>query len=69
MIPIGNHYTMGPREAACACKFLRARKVIPMHYGSFPVLTGTVEEFTTELKSQQVDTELVELRPGESMSL
>jgi L-ascorbate metabolism protein UlaG (beta-lactamase superfamily) len=69
MVPIGNHYTMGPIEAACACKFLRANKVVPMHYGSFPALTGTVEEFSKELASQQVDTQLVELKPGESMSL
>ena len=69
MIPIGNHYTMGPREAACACKFIRAQKVIPMHYGSFPALTGTVEEFSKELASQQVDAQLVELKPGESMSM
>lgn len=69
MVPIGNHYTMGPREAACACKFLRAKKVVPMHYGSFPALTGTVDEFSKELASQQVDTQLVELKPGESMSL
>lgn len=69
MVPIGNHYTMGPREAACACKFLRAKKVVPMHYGSFPALTGTVDEFSKELASQQVDTQLVELKPGESISL
>jgi len=40
-----------------------------MHYGSFPALTGTVEEFSKELASQQVDTQLVELKPGESMSM
>jgi L-ascorbate metabolism protein UlaG (beta-lactamase superfamily) len=69
MVPIGDHYTMGPREAACACKFLRPKKVIPMHYGTFPALTGTVKEFGEELRAQQVDTELVELKPGESISV
>jgi L-ascorbate metabolism protein UlaG (beta-lactamase superfamily) len=40
-LPIGDHYTMGPREAAAAIRFLGAHHVIPMHYGTFPVLTGT----------------------------
>jgi L-ascorbate metabolism protein UlaG (beta-lactamase superfamily) len=43
MIPIGDHYTMGPREAAKAVRLLRAKHVIPMHWGTFPVLTGTPE--------------------------
>lgn len=41
MIPIGGHYTMGPREAALACRLLGAREVVPMHFGTFPVLAGT----------------------------
>src|SRR5580692_9072128 len=40
MIPIGDHYTMGPREAAYACKLLQSGTVIPMHFGTFPALTG-----------------------------
>src|SRR5437899_3198889 len=40
MIPIGDHYTMSPREAAYACNLLQAKTVIPMHFGTFPVLTG-----------------------------
>ena len=39
-LSIGDFYTMGPREAALACRMLNARKVIPMHYGTFPQLTG-----------------------------
>lgn len=47
LLPIGGHSTMGPREAALAvCKFLTTVKVvIPMHFGTFPFLKGTVEEF------------------------
>ena len=41
MIPIGDHYTMSPREAAYACKLLQPKTVIPMHFGTFPVLTGS----------------------------
>ena len=40
-LPIGDHYVMGPREAAKACELLRPRVVIPMHCGTFPLLTGT----------------------------
>ena len=41
MLPIGDHYTMGPKEAAYACKLLEPDVVIPMHSGTFPVLVGT----------------------------
>ena len=43
MIPIGDHYTMSPREAAYACKLLKPKTVIPMHFGTFPVLTGQAQ--------------------------
>lgn len=39
-LPIGDHFTMGPREAAVACRLLKAKTVVPMHFGTFPVLTG-----------------------------
>ena len=39
-LPIGDLFTMGPREAALACKLLKAGRVIPMHFGTFPALTG-----------------------------
>jgi len=50
LLPIGGHFTMGPREAAFAvCKFLtHARVVIPMHFQTFPLLKGTVEDFEKE---------------------
>jgi L-ascorbate metabolism protein UlaG (beta-lactamase superfamily) len=49
LIPIGNNFTMGPEEAGYAvAKFLtNANTVIPMHYGTIPILTGTLEEFIT----------------------
>jgi L-ascorbate metabolism protein UlaG (beta-lactamase superfamily) len=40
LLPIGDHFTMGPREAAYACKLLQPKYVIPMHYGTFPPLVG-----------------------------
>ena len=40
MLPIGDHFTMSPREAAYACKLLQPKTVIPMHFATFPMLTG-----------------------------
>jgi len=50
VLPIGDHFTMGPREAALACRLLKAKKVIPMHFGTFPALTGKPEELAKLLK-------------------
>ena len=49
-LPIGDLFTMGPREAAVACRLLRPKKVIPMHFGTFPPLTGTPERLTELLR-------------------
>ena len=40
ILPIGGHYTMGPREAALAVELLGVREVMPIHYGTFPILAG-----------------------------
>ena len=50
VLPIGDLFTMGPREAAAACRLLRPRKVIPMHFGTFPPLKGTPEKLAELLK-------------------
>jgi L-ascorbate metabolism protein UlaG (beta-lactamase superfamily) len=49
-LPIGDRFTMGPREAALACRLLNAKKVIPMHFGTFPDLTGTPDQVSALLK-------------------
>ena len=49
-LPIGDLFTMGPREAALACRLLNAKKVIPMHFGTFPALTGTPDELARLLQ-------------------
>jgi L-ascorbate metabolism protein UlaG (beta-lactamase superfamily) len=64
MLPIGDHYTMGPREAAYACNLLKAKTVIPMHFGTFPLLTGTPGALHKLVPS----TEIVELKPGQTIS-
>jgi len=48
-LPIGDHYTMGPQEAAYAARMLKVKQVIPMHYGTFPALTGSPTELAALL--------------------
>lgn len=67
LLPIGSHYVMGPREAAYACKLLHPKYVIPMHYGTFPVLTGTPEAFK-EAMADLPFIEVIVLNPGDILS-
>lgn len=65
MLPIGDFYTMDPRQAARAVEFLGVKRVLPMHYGTFPVLTGTpaqLREAMQGLPGGPVD--IVDVQPG-----
>jgi len=64
MLPIGDHFTMGPREAAYACRLLKPKMVIPMHFGTFPMLTGK----PGELQKLVPEVEVREMKPGETIS-
>lgn len=66
LLPIGSHFTMDPREATYASKLLGSKYVIPMHYGTFPVLTGTAEEFLRLMK-EVPKTKVLVLKPGETV--
>ncbi len=66
MLPIGSHYVMSPAEAALACRLLQPNFVIPMHYGTFPVLTGTPRELEAHLQDQP-HIRVLALKPGESV--
>lgn len=66
MLPIGDYYTMGPREAAMAIRLLNVKHVVPMHYGTFPVLTGTPEKLK-ELAKDIPGLEIHALKPGENI--
>jgi hypothetical protein len=65
-LPIGDLFTMSPREAAVACRMLKAKKVIPMHFGTFPALTGTPQQLA-ELIRDLPATEGWTLEPGKTV--
>ena len=66
---IGDHFTMGPERAAVAVKLVGPRIVIPMHYGTFPLLTGTPEAFGAALKKEGSNAELRAMQIGQTISL
>jgi L-ascorbate metabolism protein UlaG (beta-lactamase superfamily) len=68
ILPIGDHFTMDPRQAAYALKLIRSRYAIPEHYATFPLLTGTPEALAEACKEFDVSTEIIALQPGESVS-
>jgi L-ascorbate metabolism protein UlaG (beta-lactamase superfamily) len=61
-LPIGDHYTMGPDTAAIAATWLGVRQVVPMHWGTFPLLTGTPAALKEHLAG--TDIEVLDLPPG-----
>ena len=67
LLPIGDFFTMGPLEAAYAIRLLGVKTVIPMHYGTFPVLTGTpreLESLTKDISGLQI----LVMKPGETIT-
>ena len=65
VLPIGDHYTMGPKEAAVALELLGVKRCVPCHFGTFPPLVGTPRE----LKQLAPGVDVAEIDPGESVSL
>jgi L-ascorbate metabolism protein UlaG (beta-lactamase superfamily) len=62
MLPIGDHFTMGPKAASIAAKYLGVNAVLPLHFGTFPVLTGTPQELEQHLKGSSI--EVLKPAPG-----
>jgi L-ascorbate metabolism protein UlaG (beta-lactamase superfamily) len=65
-LPIGDFYTMDPKQAARACRYLGVSRVVPIHWGTFPVLTGTPAQLVTALEDIGVACEVVTLQPGDT---
>jgi L-ascorbate metabolism protein UlaG (beta-lactamase superfamily) len=65
VLPIGGHFTMDPREAGLACELLGVRRVVPCHYGTFPLLPGTPEE----LREHAPNVEVEAVEPGGTVQI
>jgi L-ascorbate metabolism protein UlaG (beta-lactamase superfamily) len=63
-LPIGDRFTMGPDTAAIAAQWLGVKQVVPMHYGTFPLLTGTPEQLEQHLEGKGI--QVLKLKPGET---
>ena len=64
-LPIGDYYTMDPKQAALASRLLGVKKVIPVHFGTFPILSGTPAELAALVKQDGI--EVWELEPGKTV--
>jgi L-ascorbate metabolism protein UlaG (beta-lactamase superfamily) len=64
-LPIGDLYTMDPQQAARACRYLGVRNVIPIHWGTFPALTGTPQQLEKALEDMGITCSVITLKPGE----
>lgn len=69
LVCIGGHYTMGPRRAADAIELVKPRFVIPMHFGTFPLLKGTPEALEKEMRDRGSKTKMRVLKPGEKLDI
>jgi L-ascorbate metabolism protein UlaG (beta-lactamase superfamily) len=67
-LPIGDNFTMGPAHAIMAAGMLRAQRVLPLHYNTFPPITQDVQKFATDLQAQ-TGIPALPLNPGESFDL
>lgn len=64
ILPMGGVFTMGPAEAAYACEMIQPDIVIPEHFGTFPVLAQSTDEFRKQVALHAPDVQVVELTPG-----
>ncbi len=64
VLPIGDHFTMDPKQAAYACRLLGVDTVVPCHWGTFPMLTGTPGQLEEELSKLGQETTVLALEPG-----
>lgn len=64
MLPIGGHFTMGPREAALAVRYVGAKTILPLHFGTFPPLKGTPEQLAALVGEEA---EVIAWNPGDTI--
>ena len=64
LLPIGGQFVMAPKEAAYACKLLRPKTIVPMHFGTFPALKGRPSELQKMIEGMGI--EVFEMKPGQT---
>ncbi|MFH2219330.1 MAG: metal-dependent hydrolase [Pseudomonadota bacterium] len=69
ILPIGGVFTMGPKEAAIACKMIRPQYAIPEHYGTFPVLEQTPDTFIGLVREYHPQTKVLPVNPGQQITV
>ena len=69
LVCMGGHFTMGPARAARAVELVKAKSVIPIHFATFPVLTGTPDMLANELKKLGSKAQIQAMKPGETIPL
>lgn len=69
LLPIGGVFTMDAKQAALACSLLKCKSVMPMHWGTFPVLEQNTKDFAYQLQNYAPDCRLYDLKPGDTLKL
>lgn len=69
LLPIGSVFTMDPTQALSAVGLIQPKMVVPMHYGTFPILTPDADGFAAQARSKYPDVRVAALKPGESVEL
>lgn len=62
---IGGHFTMDPARAALAVEMVKPKHVVPMHFGTYPILAGTPDQFREALSKRKLADRLIVMKPGE----
>ncbi len=68
-VPIGDHYTMDPGQAAMAIEWLKPEFAIPMHFGTFPILAQSADPFVEAVRELSPETQVLVFQPGESQTV
>jgi L-ascorbate metabolism protein UlaG (beta-lactamase superfamily) len=68
VLPIGDNYTMGPDDAVRAVKMIQPKKVLPIHYDTWPVIAQDAKAWATRVKAE-TSTEAIVLQPGQEMTI
>ena len=67
-LPIGDNFTMGPDDAILAAQFVKAKKVVPIHYNTFPLIEQDAEAFAQKLQDE-TDIECAIMNPGDTLAV